>query len=241
MISLYFWTTPNAYKVSILLEELSLPYKIIPVHIGKGDQFTESFLKISPNNKIPAIVDEEGPNGEPYAVFESGAILMYLANKSQSELLPSNQKEYYSVLQWLMFQMGSMGPMLGQAHHFRKYAPEQLSYAIDRYTKEATRLYGVMEKHLEKVEYFSGSSYSIADIAIYPWLRAHKWHGQDLKDWPNIQRWYSLVRARPAVQRGLSILAEKVDRSGEKPTGQNWENLFGSGQYQSSKTSKNIK
>ena len=212
-----------------------MPYKVMPVHIGKGDQFAESFLTISPNNKIPAIVDEEGPSGIPYAIFESGAILMYLADKAKSSLLPSDPEKYYSVLQWLMFQMGSMGPMLGQAHHFRKYAPEQLPYAIDRYTKEASRLYGVMNRRLGQAKYFAGEEYSIADIAIYPWLRAYKWQGQDLKDWPNIQRWYSDVRVRPAVQRGLAVLAEKVDRSGTKPTGERWENLFGSGQFSSTK------
>ncbi len=212
-----------------------MPYKVMPVHIGKGDQFAESFLTISPNNKIPAIVDEEGPSGIPYAIFESGAILMYLADKAKSSLLPSDPEKYYSVLQWLMFQMGSMGPMLGQAHHFRKYAPEQLPYAIDRYTKEASRLYGVMNRRLGQAKYFAGEEYSIADIAIYPWLRAYKWQGQDLNDWPNIQRWYSDVRVRPAVQRGLAVLAEKVDRSGTKPTGERWENLFGSGQFSSTK------
>lgn len=230
MIHLYFWTTPNAYKVSIILEELTMPYEVIPVHIGKGEQFTESFLKFSPNNKIPAILDDEGVAGKPYAVFESGAILMYLANKAKSNLLPTDPEKYYCVLQWLMFQMGSMGPLLGQAHHFRKYAPEKLPYAIDRYTKEATRLYSVMERRLAQEKYFSGEDYSIADIAIYPWLRAYKWQGQNLQDWPNIQRWYSDIRARPAVQKGLAVLAEKVDRSGNKPTGERWENLFGSGQ-----------
>jgi GST-like protein len=238
MIHLYFWTTPNAYKVSIMLEELEMPYKVMPIHIGKGDQFAESFLKISPNNKIPAIVDGEGPSGNSYAVFESGAILMYLANKAKSNLLPTDPEKYYSALQWLMFQMGSMGPMLGQAHHFRKYAPEQLPYAIDRYTKEAARLYGVMDKRLEQANYFSGEEYSIADIAIYPWLRAYKWQGQDLIDWPNIQRWYSDIRSRPAVQRGLAVLAEKVDRSGNRPSGERWENLFGSGQFPSPKDNK---
>ena len=215
-----------------------MPYKVMPIHIGKGDQFAESFLKISPNNKIPVIVDGEGPSGNSYAVFESGAILMYLANKAKSNLLPTDPEKYYSVLQWLMFQMGSMGPMLGQAHHFRKYAPEQLPYAIDRYTKEAARLYGVMNKRLEQAKYFSGEEYSIADIAIYPWLRAYKWQGQDLIDWPNIQRWYSDIRSRPAVQRGLAVLAEKVDRSGNRPSGERWENLFGSGQFPSPKDNK---
>lgn len=221
-----------------MLEELNMPYQVMPIHIGKGDQFTDSFLKISPNNKIPAIVDDEGPAGNAYSVFESGAILMYLANKSKSNLLPTDPEKYYSVLQWLMFQMGSMGPMLGQAHHFRKYAPEQLPYAIDRYTKEAARLYGVMDKRLEQKQYFAGEEYSIADIAIYPWLRAHKWQGQDLSDWPNIQRWYLDIRSRPAVQRGLAVLADKVDRSGKRPSGERWENLFGSGQFPSPKENK---
>jgi GST-like protein len=235
MIQLYFWATPNAYKVSILLEELGLPYEVIPIHIGKGDQFADSFLKISPNNKIPAIIDEDGPDGEPYPVFESGAILIYLANKVNSALLPTEAKKYHLVMQWLMFQMGSMGPMLGQAHHFRKYAPETLPYAIDRYTKEATRLYGVMDKRLSEAQYFAGDSYSIADIAIYPWLRAYKLQGQNLSDWPNIQRWYSMVRERPQVQRGLSVLSEKVDKSGEKPKDDRWENLFGKGQFRDSR------
>ena len=235
MIQLYFWTTPNAYKVSILLEELEMPYEVIPIHIGKGEQFVESFLKISPNNKIPAIIDEVGPAGKPYSVFESGAILMYLASKANSALLPAEPERYYLVLQWLMFQMGSMGPMLGQAHHFRKYAPEQLPYAIERYTKEATRLYGVMDRRLSEARFFGGDSYSIADIAVYPWLRAYQWQGQDLKDWPSIQRWYSEVRARPQVQKGLAVLAEKVDRTGKKPTEERWENLFGEGQFRDTK------
>jgi GST-like protein len=235
MIQLYFWATPNAYKVSILLEELGLPYEVIPIHIGKGDQFAEGFLKISPNNKIPAIIDEDGPDGEPFPVFESGAILIYLANKVNSALLPTEAKKYHLVMQWLMFQMGSMGPMLGQAHHFRKYAPETLPYAIDRYTKEATRLYGVMDKRLSEVQYFAGDTYSIADIAIYPWLRAYKLQGQNLSDWPNIQRWYSMVRERPQVQRGLGVLSEKVDKSGEKPKDDRWENLFGKGQFRDSR------
>ena len=233
MIRLYFWATPNAYKVSIMLEELEIPYEVVPIHIGRGEQFSESFLEISPNNKVPAIVDDEGPSSDPYSLFESGAILMYLADKVKSPLLPTDPEKYYCVLQWLMFQMGSIGPMLGQAHHFRKYAPEKLPYAIDRYTNEASRLYGVMDKRLGQAKYFAGDAYSIADIAINPWLRSYKWQGQDLKDWPNIQRWYSEIRARPAVQKGLAVLVETVDRSGDKPSGERWENLFGSGQFSS--------
>ena len=234
MIDLYFWATPNAYKVSILLEELALPYQVIPIHIGKGEQFSAAFLAISPNNKIPAIVDHDGPSGEPYAVFESGAILMYLADKMKSPLLPQETAAHYLVVQWLMFQMGSLGPMLGQAHHFRKYAPEPISYAVDRYTNEARRLYRVIDQRLSQSEYLAGDSYSIADISVYPWLRAYKWQGQDIEEWPNLKRWYLAVRGRDAVQRGLAVLADKVDRSGEKPSGERWNNLFGAGQLERS-------
>lgn len=234
MIDLYFWATPNAYKVSILLEELALPYQVIPIHIGKSEQFSPEFLAISPNNKIPAIVDHDGPSGEPYSVFESGAILMYLADKTKSPLLPQETAARYQVVQWLMFQMGSLGPMLGQAHHFRKYAPEPISYAIDRYTNEARRLYRVINQRLSESEYLAGNSYSIADISVYPWLRAYKWQGQDIEEWPNLKRWYLAVRGRDAVQRGLAVLADKVDRSGEKPSGERWNNLFGAGQLERS-------
>lgn len=230
MIDLYFWSTPNGYKVSILLEELGLPYHVIPVHIGKGEQFDPGFLKISPNNKIPALVDTDGPGGEPIALFESGAIMMYLAEKCGWAFLPQDMRARYDVVQWLMFQMGGVGPMLGQAHHFRKYAPEKIGYAIDRYTSEARRLYTVIDRRLAGCEYLAGD-YSIADMATYPWLRAHKWQGQDLADFPHLQRWYAAVRARPAVQRGLAVLEEKVDRSGATPTGERWDNLFGARQF----------
>jgi GST-like protein len=231
MIHLYFWTTPNAYKISILLEEVEIPYNVVPVHIGKGEQFDPEFMKISPNTKIPAIVDDDGPGGEPIQIFESGAIMMYLANKVSSDLLPREVRHYYAVMQWLMFQMSGTGPMLGQAHHFRKYAPEQVTYAIDRYTNEARRLYGVMDKRLAEAEYLAGDYYSLADIATYPWLRPYKWQGQDLEEWPNLKRWYAAVRARPAVQRGLAVMSDKVDRSGKKPSGERWNNLFGDAQY----------
>lgn len=234
MIDLYFWSTPNGYKVSILLEELGLPYRVIPVHIGKGEQFRPEFLRISPNNKIPALVDPEGPGGAPIALFESGAIMMYLAEKQGWSFLPQDLRARYDVVQWLMFQMGGVGPLLGQAHHFRKYAPEKIDYAIERYTKEARRLYTVIDRRLAEAEYLAGDQYSIADMATYPWLRAHKWQGQDLADFPHLQRWYAAVRARPAVQRGLAVLEEKVDRSGAKPTGERWDNLFGAGQFVSS-------
>lgn len=234
MIDLYFWSTPNGYKVSILLEELGLPYRVIPVHIGKGEQFRPEFLRISPNNKIPALVDLEGPGGAPIALFESGAIMMYLAEKQGWAFMPQDLRARYDVVQWLMFQMGGVGPMLGQAHHFRKYAPEKIEYAIDRYTKEARRIYTVIDRRLAEAEYLAGGEYSIADMATYPWLRAHKWQGQDLADFPHLQRWYAAVRARPAVQRGLAVLQEKVDRSGAKPAGERWDNLFGAGQFSTS-------
>src|SRR5690606_352549 len=156
MIHLYFWSTPNAYKVSILLEEISMPYTVIPVHIGKGEQFQPDFLKTSPNNKVPAIIDDDGPDGRPLPLFESGAIMMYLAEKVGSDLLPTDTREHYAVVQWLMFQMGGVGPMLGQAHHFRKYAPEQIEYAVNRYTKEAQRLYSVLDRRLAESEYIAG-------------------------------------------------------------------------------------
>lgn len=231
MIDLYFWSTPNGYKVSILLEELEMPYRVIPVHIGKGQQFEPEFLKISPNNKIPAIVDPNGPGGKPIAMFESGAILMYLAEKAGSSLLPTDPRERYEVVQWLMFQMSGVGPMLGQAHHFRKYTQEPIPYAVERYTKEATRLYRVIDRRLGEAKYLGGDNYSIADLATYPWLRAYKWQGQDIEDHPNLKRWYMEVRARPAVQRGLAVLEEKVDRSGQKPSGERWNNLFGNAQF----------
>ncbi|AGW93067.1 MULTISPECIES: glutathione S-transferase N-terminal domain-containing protein [Cupriavidus] len=231
MIDLYFWSTPNGYKVSILLEELALPYRVIPVHIGKGDQFKPDFLRISPNNKIPAIVDHDGPGDEPFAMFESGAIMMYLAEKAGWKFLPQDMQPRQEVVQWLMFQMGGVGPMLGQAHHFRKYAPEPIPYAVDRYTNEAARLYRVIDRRLGDVAYLGGNEYSIADMATYPWLRAHKWQGQALEDFPNLRRWYGTVRARPAVQRGLAVLSDKVDKSGAKPAGERWDNLFGASQF----------
>ncbi len=231
MIQLYFWSTPNAYKVSILLEELAMPYEVRAIHIGKGEQFSPQFLAISPNNKIPAIVDDDGPDGGPISMFESGAIMMYLADKVNSELFPEDARRRYSVLQWMMFQMGGVGPMLGQAHHFRKYAPEPIPYAIDRYTKEARRLYSVIDHRLSQTPYLAGDAYSLADIATYPWLRPYKWQGQDIEEWPNLKRWYDAVRARPAVQRGLAVLSEKVDRNNAKPDAERWQNLFGDTQF----------
>ena len=206
MIDVYFWMTPNGYKVTIALEELGMPYNVIPINIGKGDQFKPEFLKVSPNNKIPAIVDHDGPGGKPIPLFESGAILIYLAEKS-GKLMPKEARGRYNVLEWLMFQMASVGPMLGQAHHFRRYAPEQIQYAIDRYTNEAKRIYNVIDKRLAEAPYLAGD-YSIADIATYPWLRPHKWQGQQLEDFPHLKRWLESVRARPAVVRAYDKAKE---------------------------------
>jgi GST-like protein len=231
MLDLYFWTTPNGYKITILLEELGLPYNVIPVNIGKGQQFTPEFLKISPNNKIPALVDHDAPDGKPLALFESGAIMMYLAEKSGWRFMPAELRKRYDVIQWLMFQMGGIGPMLGQAHHFRRYAKEPIPYAIQRYTSEATRLYGVLDRRLGEADYLAGD-YSIADMSVYPWLRPYKWQGQDIAAWPHLQRWYNAVRARPAVQRGLAVLSDRLESNKEKPSGQSWDVLFGSKQFE---------
>lgn len=207
MIDLYSWPTPNGHKVHIMLEECGLEYQVHGIDIAKGDQFQPDFLKISPNNKIPALIDHNGPNGQEISVFESGAILIYLAEKTKSALLPQDPMKRYEVLQWLMFQMGGIGPMLGQAHHFRIYAPEKVEYGIERYTKEAARLYGVMEKRLSEVDYLAGE-YSIADIACMPWIRSYKNQGQELDDYPNLKRWFLTIKERPAVHRGLDVLNE---------------------------------
>jgi GSH-dependent disulfide-bond oxidoreductase len=230
LIKLYFWPTPNGYKISILLEELGLPYEVEAVHIGKGEQFRDDFLRISPNNKIPAIMDPDGPDGEPYLLFESAAIMMYLAEKSGFRFMPSDMAARYEVVQWLTFQAASMGPMLGQAHHFREYAREKLPYAIERFTSEASRLYRVMEKRLSEKEYLAGG-YSIADMAAYPWLRSHAFQGQKLEEYPSVQRWYSAVRSRPAVQRGQAVLKERFEKNKKPPMGEAWDNLFGKNQF----------
>jgi GST-like protein len=230
MIDLYFWPTPNAYKVSIMLEECGLPYRVNPVHIGKGAQFTPEYEAINPNGKVPAIVDHDGPGGAPFSVFESGAILVYLAEKAGNAFLPGDASGRSVALQWLMFQMGGVGPMLGQAHHFRKYAPERIDYAVERYTREATRLYRVIDRRLGEVPYLAGA-YSIADMAVYPWLRPYRWQGQDLEDHPNLLRWYQEVRSRPAVQRGLQVMKEKVDPKRAAPSGDSWDVLFGGARH----------
>jgi GST-like protein len=229
MIEVYSWPTPNGHKVHIMLEECGLKYKVHAVDIGAGDQFKPEFLAISPNNKIPAIVDSDGPDGKPISLFESGAILVYLAGKT-GRFLPADVRGRYVALQWLMFQMGGLGPMLGQAHHFRIYATEKIEYAINRYSNEARRLYGVMDKRLGEVPYFAGD-YGIADMAIYPWTRSHANHGVDLADYPNVKRWYEAIGARPAVQRGMQVLADR-----RKPVAQlddkARQNLFGAAQFE---------
>ena len=203
MIDLYTWGTPNGRKISIMLEEVGLPYEVHPIHIGQGDQFKPEFLAISPNNKIPAIVDRD--NGQ--SVFESGAILIYLAEKT-GKLLPTDSKARMDALQWLMFQMGGVGPMFGQTHHFHRFAKEKIPYAIDRYVGETKRLYGVMDQQLGKHDYLAGD-YSIADVATFPWVARWDWHGLEggLKAFPNVTRWYDAIRARPAVQRGYNVPA----------------------------------
>jgi GST-like protein len=229
VIDLYFWPTPNGYKISIMLEEIGTPYNVIPVNIGKGDQFKPEFLKISPNNRMPAIVDSQGPDGEPLAIFESGAILLYLAEKS-GKFLPHDTRGKYNALQWLMWQMGGLGPMLGQAHHFRRYAPDQLEYAINRYTNEARRLYNVLDRAVSEAPFLAGE-YSIADMAAFPWIIPHNWQGQELEDFPNLKRWFEAIKARPAVERGLAVLKEEL-RSAGPPYKKAWEILFGKQQYE---------
>lgn len=227
MIDLYTWSTPNGHKVHIMLEEIGAEYAVHPINIGQGDQFGEDFLKISPNNKIPAIVDQAGPNGAPYALFESGAILLYLADKSD-RLLPQDPVQRYDAIQWLMFQMGSIGPMLGQAHHFNKYAPEAIEYAKKRYENEANRLYGVMDRRLGQTEFLAGNDYTIADIATWPWLRSATTQGVNIDDYPNVRRWFEQIGERDNVQAGLQVLADhKTDLTDE----QAFENMFGSQQY----------
>ncbi len=204
MIDLYTWTTQNGRKVSIMLEELGLEYRVHPIDIGAGEQHAPEFVAISPNSKIPAIVDHEAPDGEPLTMFESGAILIYLAEKC-GRLLPTAFRPRLETLQWLMFQMGNVGPFFGQAHHFRRFAPERVPYAIERYTKETRRLYGVMDKHLTTAEYLAAGEYTIADVATFPWAARHPWQGVDLAEFPNVKRWYDAIWERPAVQKGYDV------------------------------------
>ena len=227
MIDLYTWPTPNGHKIHIMLEECKLPYRVHAVNIGTGDQFQPDFLRISPNNKIPALVDSEGPDGKPISIFESGAMLIYLAAKT-GKFIPKGDRAKYEVLQWLMFQMGGVGPMLGQAHHFRIYAPEKIEYAVNRYTNEAKRLYGVMDKRLQTSKWMGGSSYSIADMAIFPWLRSWQNQGIDWADYPHLKAWFDRIAKRPAVQKAVQVLADArkplLDAKAKKA-------LFGAAQY----------
>ncbi len=205
MIELHTWTTPNGRKVSVMLEECGLPYSVHKVNIGQGEQFKPEFLSISPNNRIPGIVDPNGPDGKPLKLFESGAILVYLAGKT-GKFLPASTRGKYIALQWLMFQMGGVGPMFGQAHHFLRAAPEQVPYGIKRYTDETRRLYGVLDKRLAEAAYLA-DEYSIADIATFPWIARHEWHKVDLAEFPNVKRWYDTINRRPAVVRGMAVPA----------------------------------
>ena len=232
MINAYSWPTPNGHKVHIMLEECGLrlgrDWQVHPVNIGAGDQFKPAFLKISPNNKIPALVDPVGPDGKPISLFESGAILLYLAAKT-GKFLPKTDRQKFEVLQWLMFQMGGVGPMLGQAHHFRMYAPKKIDYAVNRYTNEAKRLYGVMDQQLGRHRYIAGNSYSIADIAIFPWLRSWQNQGIEWADYPQLKAWFDKIAQRPAVKRGVAVLADyRKPLTGDKER----EILFGKTQFQ---------
>jgi GST-like protein len=218
MIDLYYWPTPNGWKISIALEELELPYNVVFVNIGRGEQFKPEFLAISPNNRIPAIVDHDPPDaGQPVSIFESGAILIYLAEKT-GKLMPNELRVRKEVLEWVMWQMANLGPMLGQAHHFRMYAPEKISYAVNRYTDETNRLYGVLDRKLEGREYIVGD-YSIADIACWPWIVPYAMQGQDLGEFPNVQRWFDTMKARPAVKKGFELgmeLRRTMDEEAKK-------------------------
>jgi len=228
MIDLYTWPTPNGHKVHIMLEECELPYNVIAIDIGAGDQFDPEFLKFSPNNKMPAMIDQDGPGGEPISIFESGAILQYLAEKT-GKFMSTDPRKRVEVLEWLMFQMGGIGPLLGQAHHFLQYAPEKIEYAINRYANEANRLYGVCDRRLGDHEYLAGE-YSIADMAVFPWLRSADKQGVNMDDYGNVKRWFDAINARPAVGRALEVLAERR-RAGPMDE-KTKEMLFGAAQYE---------
>jgi GST-like protein len=204
MIELYTWGTPNGRKVSVMLEECGLPYNVHRIDIGKGDQFAPDYLEINPNGKIPSIVDPDGPDGAPIAMMESGAILVYLAGKT-GRFLPASTRGKYVTLQWLMFQMGHVGPMYGQVHHFLRSAKVEVPYAIERYVKEKDRLYGVLDRRLGAVRFLAGDEYTIADIATFPWVARYEWHKTDLTAFPNVKRWFDTIAARPAVQRGMAV------------------------------------
>lgn len=209
MIDLYYWTTPNGHKISLFLEETGLPYRIHPINIGKGEQFAADFLKIAPNNRIPAIVDNDAADGQPLSLFESGAILLYLAEKT-GKFIPQDLRGRQEALQWLFWQMGGLGPMAGQNHHFNRFAPEKIPYAIKRYVDETARLYGVLDKRLADRPFVAGEAYSIADMAIYPWIVSHKWQEQNLDDFPHLKAWFERIQARPATQRAYALV-EKIN------------------------------
>ncbi|MGH8617908.1 MAG: glutathione binding-like protein [Burkholderiales bacterium] len=205
MIDLYSWATPNGHKIHIMLEETGLPCRVHGVNIRTGEQFKPEFLRISPNNRIPALLDHDGPGGKPLSLFESGAMLIYLAAKS-GRFLPADLHDRYTALQWLMWQMGGVGPMFGQANHFRAYSVEKITYAIERYTNEANRLTGVLDRRLAEAAYLAGDEYSIADMAVFPWMRNAEKRGIDMQQYPHAQRWFDAINARPAVQRGVQVL-----------------------------------
>ena len=209
MIEVWTWPTPNGHKVHIALEELGIPYKVMPVNIGAGDQFKQDFLAITPNHRIPAIVDTDGPGGKHFTLFESAAIMIYLSEKCGGKLIPADPVGRYRCLEWMMFQMGGVGPMFGQYNHFANYAVEKLPYAIERYTNEVRRLHRVLDKRLGQVAWLAGDEYSMADIITFPWIRNPERRNVDLNDYPNVKRWHDAIAERPAVQRGVAVLAEK--------------------------------
>lgn len=227
MIDLYYWTTPNGHKITMFLEEVGLPYRVIPIDIGKGEQFKPDFLAISPNNRIPAIVDTKpAKGGKPISLFESGAILLYLAEKT-GKFIPADLAGRAEVLQWLFWQMGGLGPMAGQNHHFRNYSNEKIAYAIERYTKETNRLYGVLNKRLADRPFVAGDDYSIADMASYPWTVSHERQGQDLNDFPHLKRWFESIRARPATIAAYDLVKTVNPTAGKPMTEEEKKILFG--------------
>lgn len=230
MIKHYYWPTPNGHKTAIMLEEVGVEYEVHPVDIHNGAQFDEEFIKISPNNRIPAIVDTDGPEGKPYSVFESGAILLYLAEKT-GRLWPDNTKSRYDVMQWLMFQMGNVGPMFGQNGYFQGYCPEEIPLAKDRYHNVTKQIYRVLDKRLTGSSYLAGDNYSIADVATYPWTmpRQRALHRIEIGDYPNVRKWADRISRRPAVQRGIAVLSG--DAKVGNPSEETYKNMFGSAQF----------
>jgi len=226
MITLYAWPTPNAHKVSIMLAECALDYEVVTIDITAGDQFKPEFLSISPNNRMPAIIDHVGPDGGDVVIFESGAILVYLAEKC-GKFLPAKGNTRYSVMQWLMFQMANLGPILGQTHHYRDAALERVPYAINRFTDEAGRLYGVMDRRLAEAGYLAGDDYSIADMACWPWVRVHRYHGQPWEDFPNVRSWFDRIAARSTVQEGMKLLIDKRAKTRDVLDDKSRDILFG--------------